>query len=348
MAANISTKETQYPKRSKMAVVSLVLGLVSVALPLSGWSLDSPGAAVLAPLLGIFIAISAIILGTTTLVKILKSSGQLKGLFFSITAIFIPLAFYSTSLTSGFIMIQRHDADVRQKEQFMAIGIALEVFRSNHGYYPPSNVIDGENNPYCGAMKLCEAILGQDLRGFHPHSKFKQGGTDDLGNQLYISDTLNVRKRPLLELKDANVYQLKHLYKDIGSFDGDSYVLCDMYTKKRHSGIRTGMPILYYKAEISIMKLDTSQPMHKQIYKAEDNLSLVRLGTATDGQPHPLAENDGEFFYDKRYKIIDQRSNTKPIPRRPSSFILISAGRDGLYGTPDDMFNFDTQQNGRR
>jgi len=28
-------------------------------------------------------------------------------------------------------------------------------------------------------------------------------------------------------------------------------------------------------------------------------------------------------------------------PYRAGSYILISAGKDGLYGSPDDIFNFD-------
>jgi hypothetical protein len=34
---------------------------------------------------------------------------------------------------------------------------------------------------------------------------------------------------------------------------------------------------------------------------------------------------------------------TLPLPYRADSFILISAGKDGDFGTADDVFNFDKE-----
>jgi len=45
--------------------------------------------------------------------------------------------------------------------------------------------------------------------------------------------------------------------------------------------------------------------------------------------------------------FYDQTQNTNfvspPRPYRADSFILHSAGPDGLYGTVDDVFNFDQE-----
>ena len=33
-----------------------------------------------------------------------------------------------------------------------------------------------------------------------------------------------------------------------------------------------------------------------------------------------------------------------PVPYKAQSFILMSAGKDGIYGNADDIFNFDKEK----
>ena len=61
------------------------------------------------------------------------------------------------------------------------------------------------------------------------------------------------------------------------------------------------------------------------------------------GVKHPLA--DPKVFYEV---IRNHRSKSPAQPYKPSSYILISAGKDGLYGTADDVFNFDWMPPARR
>ena len=62
-------------------------------------------------------------------------------------------------------------------------------------------------------------------------------------------------------------------------------------------------------------------------------LSLV--GRLKDGKQHPIW--DSVFFYNY---ITDPKVTAVDWPYRPDSYILISAGVDGLYGTNDDICNF--------
>lgn len=77
------------------------------------------------------------------------------------------------------------------------------------------------------------------------------------------------------------------------------------------------------------------------------------------GQPHKLAQlgyepgrtqwpDDGTFaavFSDRKLFESTLRNNSGRIwPHRPDSFILISAGKDGLYGNTDDVKNFQNEQ----
>ena len=112
------------------------------------------------------------------------------------------------------------------------------------------------------------------------------------------------------------------------------------------------MPVLYYKA-------DTSKTLHdpdllveqKNIYDYRDNIELIDLGLPWDPPvgntpAHPMATAgntpDG-FAADKTmfYKITrDEKIFAIDRPMKPESYILISAGFDGQYGTDDDIFNF--------
>jgi len=254
-------------------------------------------------------------------------------------------------------MVKRYAKGVRQKAQFHSIDSAMELFNSEWDGYPPSDALDEDNVNYCGAMKLCEAMVGQDLMGFHPNSRFRRDATDGAGNDLYATptndfdpppDNLRARKS-YLQLENVDAYRLWHLYGQgyTGpSFSGDGedlFVLCDVYNRVRNqdTGKKIGMPILYYKADTSNTMHDPNDPGNDEnIYDYHDNHELVDLGLPWDETgTHPLSDVPvGERFYeitrDDRIDIDTGR------PRRPDSYILISAGFDGMYGTDDDVFNF--------
>ncbi|MGB2808411.1 MAG: type II secretion system protein, partial [Sedimentisphaerales bacterium] len=251
---------------------------------------------------------------------------------------------------------RRYARKVSQKNQFHSIDVALEMFRAEFDGYPDSGAADASGAPYCGAMKLAEAMLGQDLLGFHPDSRFRADGTIDgtAATQLYppappspfpplYIDNLKTRKEHYLPLENANAYELNNIYPNIATtppnFNGDRFVLCDAYTRvmNLNTGKRIGMPILYYKANTSNTMHDhTLTPLSQNIYNYMDNDQLVGVGKPWDPTtPHTLS-GDAQRFYDstRNQKIKALR------PYRVDSYILISAGFDGEYGTPDDVFNF--------
>jgi type II secretory pathway pseudopilin PulG len=70
---------------------------------------------------------------------------------------------------------RRYAKTVTQRAQFHEISKGLELFRNDHSdTLPDSGPIDTAPTPagYCGAMKMCEALVGQDGMGFHPSSRF--------------------------------------------------------------------------------------------------------------------------------------------------------------------------------
>jgi len=243
-------------------------------------------------------------------------------------------------------MAKRFAKKLTQKDQLRNIGIGIEFFNNEWDGYPPSGALDGNNQHYCGAMKLCEAMLGQDLVGFHLDSVFNRDGTDTAGRQLYNATTLGARKELYLQLELANVYRLQDIYgPSTDPFLPTTFVLCDIYTREVRTGNKVGMPILYYKADTSNKLHDpntepTAVDNKGNIYNYLDNQVLLGLGKPSDemGQvsTHSLSNLTRFYRNTRNYKIT-----TTSRPFRADSFILISAGFDGEYGTADDICNFD-------
>jgi type II secretory pathway pseudopilin PulG len=185
-------------------------------------------------------------------------------------------------------------------------------------------------------------------------------------------DTANVFRLGQSALGDG-------LYPNTGQLAPHAYVLCDVFSvhgRKVLLGngktVSPGTPILYYKANpASKLFPDLSdpggavpEPMQSYIYNGRDNWPLLTLGRlAAVGKPfdplrdahplegrgvRPLEGMDGlppvpkaftgyNAFY---WYIHDPKTRPSYWASRPDSYILISAGADGLYGTDDDIRNF--------
>jgi hypothetical protein len=230
---------------------------------------------------------------------------------------------------------------IGQRAQLNSINAALEFFNSEFNRYPPSDANDIAGSPYCGAMKLAEAVMGQDLLGFHRKSVFRADGLDpNTLAPLYTVDSLRVRGGPYLGPENANLFKLVDVYGKgkTGPFPENALVLCDTFTRKLPSGKKGGLPILYYRADLSGTKHDPNNPDDpKNIYDYRDNLALLQLGVPGDPNAvHPLADPRRFYLNTQSHQVT-----TGPGSYPPDSFILISAGYDGLYGTRDDIWNFD-------
>jgi prepilin-type N-terminal cleavage/methylation domain-containing protein len=251
--------------------------------------------------------------------------------------------------------VRKYATKVKQKAQFNAIQASIELFNNENDGYPPSTAVDGIGQPYCGAMKLCEAMMGRDLLGFHPDSVFRADGMDSTGTrQLYpvppTTQNLTARLGPLLQFENANAYRLADIYGpgNTGTFNENIFVLCDVYTRNMRTGKKMGMPILYYKADTSNYLHDPNaapEPLDSKgnIYNYWDNQNLVALGKpweqagsdSTTSQ-HSLS-NPVRFYRNTRNTEV----TTVRRPYRTDSYILLSAGFDGEYGTADDICNFE-------
>ena len=275
---------------------------------------------------------------------------------------------------------------VKQRAQFNAIGVGLEAFRSDSGRndYPESSYTNlagveitdsgGDNNCYTGAQKLAEALVGQDGLGFHPKSLWRSDGLADMDNDLTIDDPVyhavtdetyetaeenrNARKGPYLEVEKANAVRVSSLYGTSNTKVADTYVLADMFrtVKNRTTTRRTGMPILYFRADTSktwgTKDTNNAQGMPnptKCIYNWHNNLwGFIFVPPPWDTtQTHPMFPDPAIFY--KRIKnpnfpgtVANKCADARPYCA--DSYILLSAGPDGLYGSADDVYNFDENE----
>ena len=250
----------------------------------------------------------------------------------------------------GFV---RESAKVmRQTAQLNNISIALETYNGDADIdYPPSDNMDDDTPAayFCGAQKLAEAVVGRDGFGFHPDSLYRSDGEDDLDVPVYDQTAGNIamRKGPYLELEVANAVKLTDLYNSATvaavGLNGDTFVLADMFGTVQHkvSRKKTGMPILYYRANASNVlhrpAPSDPAPFNNCVYDQSDNNIIMGLGLPWDSAyTHPLS------FVDPFYDFIKNPDFSFPErPYRADSFILISAGPDAKYGTADDVCNFE-------
>jgi type II secretory pathway pseudopilin PulG len=246
---------------------------------------------------------------------------------------------------------------VRQKAQFHSIDTALELFNSEFEGYPSSGAMDPTGQAYCGAMKLCEAMIGWDLLGFHSSSVFRRDGMDATGSRiLYDPTDLSARRGPFLPLESADAFKMKDIFGQGGTspFLEDTFVLCDVFVRELPTGKKVGMPILYYKADttgaLHLYNVDgtefrpTPNDNKGNIYNYWDNQALIGLGKPGVTGGAGTAEKQHALFNYKRFYENTKNDKITTPPDRPykaESYILISAGYDGEYGTADDICNFD-------
>ena len=248
-------------------------------------------------------------------------------------------------------MVRDTARETKQKAQFTTIELALTAFKNDYGDYPGSDwpLPPAPGSDYCGAQKLAEALVGWDMLGFHPKSDFRSNGRNDDGEFIYDANNpifFDQRRGPYLELVTFDAFRLGNisirypgLFFDTGPLAPNTFVLCDVFGSKKvmladGKMVKAGTPILYYKA-------NTSGRIIRDIYDVHDNVALVEIKAIAENKlnDHLLnsAANNYQFFYDY---IRDPKISARAWPYRPRSFILISAGIDGLYGTGDDIRNF--------
>ncbi len=232
----------------------------------------------------------------------------------------------------------------------------------------------------CASQRLAEALIGRDGLGFHQDSEFRARGLADVngdgtldpnpqnapgiynasdgfamsggGTQTQsAADNLAARKGPYLEPETANAVAITQYFSSaaLGGMIDETYVLADAFKRKMtRSGLEYGMPILYYRARTDRIGMDPIRANWiGNTFNLNDsvcsNSGIIAMSVPFQSTTttHPLATDAADDSMDLFYsRIRNPNFANPPRPYRANSFLLHSAGPDGLYGTADDMFNF--------
>jgi prepilin-type N-terminal cleavage/methylation domain-containing protein len=177
------------------------------------------------------------------------------------------------------------------------------------------------------------------------------------------------RKGPFMELKgEIGVYTMGEIYSgNTGSVypSQNGYfapVITDVFGKKKkitlNNGniVKCGLPVLYYKANTSSESWPSlnshplpgygNVPVYANIpgygndneggyiYDFFDNFPIIYLEAEKENF-------DFDGYKTNFYEMLTNYNLINPAPHNPKTYILISAGWDGIYGTKDDVTNFD-------
>jgi len=250
------------------------------------------------------------------------------------------------------------------KSNINTLNNGVEKFCNDMGSYPSSSV----NNPAIaftglnqsgvpvdpvdiGAHRLVEALVGIDLLGYstsgyyeydsvtgEPTEKSPRQGlyVDIEGENLTVMDP---RNKPKFTFADLNI-GAPEITNNLNP------MFIDASGKPR--------PILYYKA-------DKREALIGRIYNAYDNVYIadddpLHIGgekypcliSAPDPYDRSLynAGNFQGYIWDPASSIAtnpgdDPRQEITARPYNKDTFLLIAAGPDGIYGSEDDICNFD-------
>lgn len=201
----------------------------------------------------------------------------------------------------------------------------------------------------------------------------------DAPADLYTNtvDSLARRKGPYFDLKYGSVSTIYELWDSntgpSAIYDSTSSptppqrspVITDVFERNETPNGRRGMPILYFKADpAKVFRIDpitrqtvdipTPSDYRQWTYNFEDNRAVLELpwlrdpsqGGGLDSNIHYQDPDDtgktpAQLFYELITKpgADPDRGFFRPYNER--TFILISAGWDGIFGTKDDIVNFD-------
>jgi len=195
-------------------------------------------------------------------------------------------------------------------------------------------------------VNLADALLGRDMLGYAPDGDYT---ADDNRFGPYVEpDRINASA---FFTADDSVLST--------GFPNPSYYIADVY---RRGNLNYGMPILYYQANTNrktqdVLAADEATQVANSIYNYSDSnyafdaadeaasaywpyfgekTSPWEADTANTLSAHQVFSN-----FIKNAAVSSTTDDTRVIPYHPQSFLLISAGKDGEYGTQDDVCNFE-------
>lgn len=234
---------------------------------------------------------------------------------------------------------------------------------------------DGDKISITGAGLLVWALVGADRLGTPGFDALDQptwaDATSSADDELYAiedGEPVHPRKGPFVDVGSVPLSEI--------SPDDDTKFIIPAERDRTSDADRDypmfldgfGNPILYWRADPAgrqmLDRFPDTRPERRGVYHFTDNVAVLddnvgkalRLRSNLDGDKHPLeyrrvdASSSNwreDVMSDPAYRqkfsryIADFDVAAKPTPQNASRFLLVSPGYDGLYGTGDDVTNFE-------
>jgi prepilin-type N-terminal cleavage/methylation domain-containing protein len=225
--------------------------------------------------------------------------------------------------------------------------------------------------PLQGAHLVMDALVGRDLLGYDPKAPpFGPGGS--FGDVYDRWDSANDRRLPYLPADGVDVTSNGKPPDD--AFGGNPTIL-EVHPRITGSGQQEllcrvfrdkfGWPILYYRASptanqntpiVQTVTIDYSDGVYdgfdNEHFTSYDygNTPTHKIVDAIDALPDnppygtALETKFAEFIRSIRASTYDQPPDDTiirhPRPVKFNRFVILSAGKDGIYGTLDDVANY--------
>lgn len=230
--------------------------------------------------------------------------------------------------------------------------LPLPVNMSPHAFLPSGGTLS--SGEVCGANLLVWALAGADLLGTPGFRDLNGDGywQDDLTNlqgqggiyELVGGQPRHARSGPFISIDNVRLPRLMTRNGVTGFFIERqrqagpmfSYAFLDAFDQ----------PILYYRANPAgtDMVCNVSGSTGPGVYNYNDNRLITGdAGGAPDGMPLGHATGGNHFSGGIDHfaaTVRDPNVIATLRPHRADSYILLTPGPDGLYGTPDDIANF--------
>jgi len=253
--------------------------------------------------------------------------------------------------------------EVADRASLHSIGVAIESFANDMGYYPESSRItpDGipyridledpgepfENEPDQGAHTVFEALFGLDKQGFQKEHYYQNDNDGyPVAPNRYFELVETKRWGPYLELESVDFGEMRNAHPHGNKFDPAGInmnpVFVDTLDKKAPKAV------LYYRARASKRLLWAEDYDLYSIYNYDDNQFITQdtyAGSSDAMYPQIFDPEDFyRFIWDDRTGMGTTEDNRfyspSARPYKKDTFMLINAGRDHEYGTADDICNF--------
>ena len=119
--------------------------------------------------------------------KLVSEGFTLIELLVVISIIVVLLSIFAT----GMQKVKMIATNLRQKSQFHAMEIGLELFQKDFDNYPTSMSNSVTGGMLCGANHFTESLIGRDKRGYEPSQNFRwyPPGDDPCNFDLYDYDS---------------------------------------------------------------------------------------------------------------------------------------------------------------